>query len=350
MFNVNQNMFKGNGTSQGENAAVLFGGGPNSKTPPANFKPNTNNPFGAKPGVIPPFSKNPIQSIKPSVGVKKEEQEVKKETSFLDNAKKEAENIQKADSKKEVKADSKAEMKEKVVVKAPSFVKKVEGAKVEKAEAPEKIEVKEDVKEEPKKATRKTTRKAATKKVEKKADENVDAEKNEEKINELFKMPTTTIPYAQAMNEVSHRFIEEKWIAYREDIVQESDKITIEADMDEAAIKSTVAKLNALRERVWLEFSNIKTRLESISSKENEGLIERTKFLNAEGANDLLRKKSAVIAVMNFITPEGNKVNLYELYDETKERMEFLKSVLETITYKSNLLITMSSAVKIQKR
>ena len=120
--------------------------------------------------------------------------------------------------------------------------------------------------------------------------------------------------------------------------------------MQEGAMKKTIARLSELREKVWVSFCDTKTLMESLSNKDVEGIIERTKFGNLEGANDTLRKKSGVLAVMNYQTPDGDIINLYEVYDETKERFYFLKGIMDTIAYKTNVLITMSSAIKMEKQ
>lgn len=212
-------------------------------------------------------------------------------------------------------------------------------------------ETKEEVKTETKKETKPKSRKTASRK---KAEEStakdvVDSPEAAETIETLFKMPTTTVKYPEAIQAIKSKFVDEEWENFRKEIIAESDEIVIESDMQEGAMKKTIARLNALRERVWVNFIDTKSLFESLSNKDTEGLIERVKFASLEGSNETVRKKAGVLAVMNYVTPEGEKINLYEVYDETKNRFYFLKSVMDTIKYKSDVLITMSSAIKMEK-
>lgn len=212
-------------------------------------------------------------------------------------------------------------------------------------------EVKVDNKKEAKKETKPKTRRGSSKKKaeETTAKEVVDTPEVTEAIEDLFKMPTTTVKYSEAIQAIKSKFVDEEWENFRKEVIEESDKIVIESDMQEGAMKKTIAKLNALREKIWVNFVDTKSLFESLSNKDTEGLIERVKFANLEGSNETVRKKAGVLAVMNYVTPEGEKINLYEVYDETKNRFYFLKSVMDTIKYKSDVLITMSSAIKMEK-
>ena len=221
----------------------------------------------------------------------------------------------------------------------------------EEVKAEANTEVKVDNKKEAKKETKPKTRRGSSKK---KAEETttkevIDTPEVTETIEDLFKMPTTTVKYSEAIQAIKSKFVDEEWENFRKEVIEESDNIVIESDMQEGAMKKTIAKLNALREKIWVYFVDTKSLFESLSNKDTEGLIERVKFANLEGSNETVRKKAGVLAVMNYVTPEGEKINLYEVYDETKNRFYFLKSVMDTIKYKSDVLITMSSAIKMEK-
>lgn len=231
-------------------------------------------------------------------------------------------------------------------VEAP-VEEKVETAVKEEVAEPVKEEAVTEVKEEKKTRSRKTSsRKKTTKTV---TEDVIDAPTEADLVETLFKMPSTTVKYAEAIQAIKSKFVDEEWEAFRKEIIAESDDIVIESDMQEGAMKKTIAKLNALREKVWVNFVDTKALFESLSNKDTEGLIERVKFASLEGTNETSRKKAGVLAVMNYVTPEGEKINLYEVYDETKNRFYFLRSVMDTIKYKSDVLITMSSAIKMEK-
>lgn len=243
------------------------------------------------------------------------------------------------------------DMKEPIKVKEKSVNPVQEEIKIETiSETKNDIKTEEITEEKKAKTKTKTTRKKATTKTTKKneVDEPID-ESLAETIETFFKMPRTTMNYCEAIKSIRGNFVDENWEEFRQSAIAESDAIVIESDMQEGAIKKTISKLSTLREKIWVQFMDTKTLLESLSNKDAEGLIERVKFINLEGSNETTRKKSGVLAVMNYKTDENENINLYELYDETKGRFYFLKGVMDTIQYKTQVLITMSSALKLEK-
>ena len=205
----------------------------------------------------------------------------------------------------------------------------------------------EDKKEE---ATKKRTTRKSTSRAKKKTEEVKLPEDNEETIiNDLFTFPKSTIPYVEAIKTIDNAYVDEEWEKYRASLIEESDNILIEADMTEGALKKTIAQLNTLREKVWIAFNDIKHYYTTLSNKDVEGIIERIKYANYEGSNEIARKKAGVLAVMNYKDEHGNKINYYEIYDETKKRYIFLKSMMDTIQFKSDSLITMSASIKLEK-
>lgn len=205
----------------------------------------------------------------------------------------------------------------------------------------------EDKKEE---APKKRTTKKSTSRAKKKTEEVKIPEDNEETIiNTLFTFPKSSISYVEAIKAIDNAYVDEEWEKYRASLIEESDNILIEADMTEGALKKTIAQLNTLREKVWIAFNDIKHYYTTLSNKDVEGIIERIKYANYEGSNEIARKKAGVLAVMNYKDEQGNKINYYEIYDETKKRYIFLKSMMDTIQFKSDSLITMSASIKLEK-
>ena len=205
----------------------------------------------------------------------------------------------------------------------------------------------EDKKEE---APKKRTTRKSTSRAKKKTEEVKLPEDNEETIiNDLFTFPKSTIPYVEAIKTIDNAYVDEEWEKYRASLIEESDNILIEADMTEGALKKTIAQLNTLREKVWIAFNDIKHYYTTLSNKDVEGIIERIKYANYEGSNEIAREKAGVLAVMNYKDEHGNKINYYEIYDETKKRYIFLKSMMDTIQFKSDSLITMSASIKLEK-
>lgn len=242
------------------------------------------------------------------------------------------------DMKEPVKTEEKVLEPAKEEVKTEAVTEGKEESKAEEAAKDKTTKKKTTTK---KKASTKTAKKTEV-------DEPID-EQLTETVETFFKMPRTTMKYSDAIQSVRGNFVDENWEEFRQSAIAESDAIVIESDMQEGAIKKTISKLSTLREKIWVQFMDTKTLLESLSNKDAEGLIERVKFVNLEGSNETARKKSGVLAVMNYKTDENENINLYELYDETKGRFYFLKGIMDTIQYKTQVLITMSSALKLEK-
>lgn len=247
---------------------------------------------------------------------------------------------------KTVKVEEPVEVKEEAKVEE---VKAAEEVKTEtKEEAP--VEKKEEAKAETKKKAkpRASAKKKATPSVEPIVDEPIN-EEEAEKVETMFKIPTTNMKYADAIKAVTRSFVDQEWENFRAGMIAKVDDVVIESDMQEGAIKKAISQLNRLRDEVWLHYCDTQAMLENLSSKDMEGIIETIKFSNLEGSNETSRKKAAVLAVMNYKTPEGKTINLYEVYYETRARFLFLKGLMDTVEYKSRILITMSGALKMQK-
>lgn len=226
-----------------------------------------------------------------------------------------------ADSKEEIKANNKAKEEE---------------------------EKKEEAKVESKPETKKPKR-TPSKKGGKKTEETTAAVVNTTEPVE-FVIPTTEVDYAEAVIAIKSSFQDKEWEAFREDIVNRMNDIVISSDMTTSVLKATLDQLSGVRDSIWLAYSDTKNLFESLTSKEPEGIIERTKRLAAKGSNTEERKQSAVIACMNYIEPKtGAKINLFELLDETRERYNFLNNTIQAIQYKTNVLVTMLGSLKLEK-
>ena len=113
-------------------------------------------------------------------------------------------------------------------------------------------------------------------------------------------------------------------------------------------LKVTIAELSMVREKLWLPLQHAKNEYERFTSKEPEGIIERIKRINSMGGtNDTERKRAGIIACMSFQTSQGT-VNLYEALDDIRERYNFLKAAMDSVKYKSDVLITMNGALKLE--
>lgn len=185
----------------------------------------------------------------------------------------------------------------------------------------------------------------------------VEAQEKEDKAEESIKeceapvitITKTELDYAEAMESIGSSFVDEEWENFRADVTQRLNDINISSDMNSVALRNTIAELSSLRESIWVIYNDTKTQYETLTAKEPEGLIERIKKLNSRGSNDSERKYNAIMAVTNFKNDDGKKINLYELLDETRERFNFLKSLMDTSQYKTNILVTMLGGLKLDR-
>jgi hypothetical protein len=276
------------------------------------------NPFAKKEVVAPPIEES-VKEVEKSVEVKEEAKdepkaavEVKKPNPFAPN-------------------------KDKVVAPAP-----VTAAPVEEVKEEEKAPAAPVTPAPAPKTSNRGKKGAGNKKVEEKVD--VDADD----ATEVTSFPTTLMSYDDAIAAIKSPFVDDKWVKKQDEVHKKLDAVKIEQDMNDAVLKSVVGELNNLRSQIWREYNDAKTLFEQLSGKEPEGLIERIKKTSlGDGTNDLQRKKAGVEACMIYTGPNATEpVNLYEVLDEVRSRYNFYKGIMDSISFKANILITMSSAIK----
>lgn len=201
-------------------------------------------------------------------------------------------------------------------------------------EIPDTPPVMEAPKEEPVKKTKKTTKAKKEKKT--------DIAETEQII------PTTGVSFIEAVKSIESKFQDEQWLNFKKEKSRELSEIVISSDMNSIMIKETLAKLTNLRDSIWLAFIETKTKYDILSSKEPEGTIERIKRISSIGNNTEERKLNGVVAVMSSKDENGNVVNLYEVYDEIKGRYDFLKGLMDSISYKKDIMVTMLGSLKLE--
>jgi hypothetical protein len=176
------------------------------------------------------------------------------------------------------------------------------------------------------------------------------AEKKSELVaSEQFVIPTTSISFDEAIEALSSPFVDERWTEFKTSIETQLAEIVIEDDMNPGSMKVTISRLSQIRQAISTPYQEMKTRFEELVNKEPEGLIERVKKLNISGTNDLERKRTGIMACMSYVPPTGEgPMNLYEVLSEVRARHNFLKISMDSVQYKTNILITMSSALKLE--
>lgn len=293
---------------------------PGKPVPPVPGKPGIP-PMPGKPGV-PSAPKAPTPTA-PVAPVTKDANDIANET------------VKEVEAKEEVKVETPVVETE---VKAETPAVETEPKKEETTEA-----AKEEVVE--KKTATKKKGGSRTSKAKTKATEEIkDAPTVSQEAVEIV-VNHTELSYAEACQAIRTHFVDEEWEAAKAKFEEMSKNINISNDMNKAQLHDLLAQVANLRDEVYSAYTETKTLYEHLTDKEN-GMIERTKRTGAKGSNSEERKLTATIAVMNYVDGNGNKINLFEVLDETRIRYNFLKGIMDTIEFKKAVLLTMLSSLK----
>ena len=327
---------------------------------------------GAKPSIKPPVGKPPVGGMKPPVAkppvaptakpvvapaVKPQEPVAEQEV------KEEVVTPQEPVAVEEVKVEAKVE----TVEAHPEVTVTVE----EEAQEPVKEEKKEEAKAEkkaddeyteeelaamsPQKRAAITRKKnqEAKKKAETKANAQTAIKEHKETVitttvSEPVYIPETELNFADCVTAIKSNFVDQEWEEFRAKITTTMSEIVISNEMNKPQLHDLLSQIAILRDEISIVYNDTKTLYEGLTAKE-DGLIDRTKRLNAKGTNAEERKVSGTIAVMNYKSKEGHNINLFELLDETRARYNFLRTINESIEFKKAVLLTMLSSLKSEK-
>lgn len=160
----------------------------------------------------------------------------------------------------------------------------------------------------------------------------------------------STVDFATVCNEFSSFSNDNEWTEFVNDVELSYNDIKITPDITSASLIGITCQLANLRDKIWQPYQYYKNQYDKLSSKEPEGLIERTKriYMDDTANNDMKRKKSATAACMNYTTKDGKIINLYDFLDEVRARYYFLNTIIANIEFKKSLLVTISSALKLE--
>ena len=161
-------------------------------------------------------------------------------------------------------------------------------------------------------------------------------------------IPSTDLSFADCITAIKSNFVDQEWEDFRSRITTTMSEIVISNEMNKPQLHDLLSQIAILRDEISIVYNDTKTLYEGLTAKD-DGLIDRTKRLNAKGTNAEERKVSGTIAVMNYKSKEGHNINLFELLDETRARYNFLKTINESIEFKKAVLLTMLSSLKSEK-
>lgn len=135
------------------------------------------------------------------------------------------------------------------------------------------------------------------------------------------------------------------WEDLKTEILTRIDGIKIKSNIPPNVMLLVSSELDSLHSYIHDKFMETKTALDNLTNKE-DGVLTVIKATNAKGSNETERKASGVTAAQKYKIGK-NTVDLFQLIAETRGRYNFLDGILKQIQFKKELLITVSSALKV---
>ena len=135
------------------------------------------------------------------------------------------------------------------------------------------------------------------------------------------------------------------WEDLKNEILTRIDGIKIKSNIPPNVVLLVSSELDSLHSYIHDKFMETKTALDNLTNKE-DGVLTVIKATNAKGSNETERKASGVTAAQKYKIGK-NTVDLFQLVAETRGRYNFLDGILKQIQFKKELLITVSSALKV---
>lgn len=135
------------------------------------------------------------------------------------------------------------------------------------------------------------------------------------------------------------------WEVLKNEILTRIDGIKIKSNIPPNVVLLVSSELDSLHSYIHDKFMETKTALDNLTNKE-DGVLTVIKATNAKGSNETERKASGVTAAQKYKIGK-NTVDLFQLIAETRGRYNFLDGILKQIQFKKELLITVSSALKV---
>jgi hypothetical protein len=135
---------------------------------------------------------------------------------------------------------------------------------------------------------------------------------------------------------------DDQWNIRKREYKARISSIIIPLDINTGVALGLLSRIDSFFSEVRVEFGEVEEQKEII-----EGIIyewERTKI---EGTNDMIRKKSASVAIQNY-EMAGELINLYEVQRQVRSRQAYLKGVLSSLEGKQSRLITILGLLKIE--
>lgn len=175
--------------------------------------------------------------------------------------------------------------------------------------------------------------------------------KSSKKHEEVEKIGMTTIDVLGDQIDVNvstaeylNYFVDDEWQEKEKYFLDKVTNIRIEADMNPGTLKFTLADLCALNDEVMPHYLEQKKIYDSLVNKDF-GSATAFKIANSTGSNSEERKRSGTLALMK-AKINGQEINYITLINAVQMRYNALNEIMKMIKYKSDICITMASAIK----
>lgn len=175
--------------------------------------------------------------------------------------------------------------------------------------------------------------------------------KSSKKHEEVEKIGMTTIDVLGDQIDVNvstaeylNYFVDDEWKKKEKYFLDKVTNIRIEADMNPGTLKFTLADLCALNDEVMPHYLEQKKIYDSLVNKDF-GSATAFKIANSTGSNSEERKRSGILALMK-AKINGQEINYITLINAVQMRYNALNEIMKMIKYKSDICITMASAIK----
>lgn len=175
--------------------------------------------------------------------------------------------------------------------------------------------------------------------------------KSSKKHEEVEKIGMTTIDVLGDQIDVNvstaeylNYFVDTEWQEKEKYFLDKVTNIRIEADMNPGTLKFTLADLCALNDEVMPHYLEQKKIYDSLVNKDF-GSATAFKIANSTGSNSEERKRSGTLALMK-AKINGQEINYITLINAVQMRYNALSEIMKMIKYKSDICITMASAIK----
>ncbi len=175
--------------------------------------------------------------------------------------------------------------------------------------------------------------------------------KSSKKHEEVEKIGMTTIDVLGDQIDVNvstaeylNYFVDDEWKEKEKYFLDKVTNIRIEADMNPGTLKFTLADLCALNDEVMPHYLEQKKIYDSLVNKDF-GSATAFKIANSTGSNSEERKRNGILALMK-AKINGQEINYITLINAVQMRYNALNEIMKMIKYKSDICITMASAIK----